>query len=155
MLKPESGLWDSMRLSDGVRLGHVNLEVTDFRRARRFYDRFLPVLGFLRVPPDDPYWLGYRKGRTTLWITVSHPRRVVRGTPHVPTDGVKDPISDHIAFAAPSSKRVRQIEVALRLRGFRPVYPTAKQKTQGGWYTSNAWNDPDNNVLEIYAVTRR
>lgn len=141
-------------LSDGVRFGHVNLEVSDLLQAGRFYDRFLPVLGFLRIPPSDPHWLGYRKGGTALWITVGRPKRVVRRAPHVPVDGVTDPISDHIAFQAPSAKRVAEIEAAFRRRGYEPVYATSKQATRGlGWYTSNAWNDPDNNVLEIYAVT--
>jgi len=145
-----------MALSDGVRLGHVNIEVTDLPRARRFYDRFLPVLGFRRIQPFDRFWAGYRKGRIALWITVNRPRRVTHRAPHVPTDGIEDPISDHLGFCAPSSKRVAEIESALRKKGFRPVYPTAKQQAHGPtWYTSNAWRDPDNNVLEIYAVTRR
>ncbi len=155
MLKAGFASPDRMTLSDGVRLGHINVEVADLKRARRFYDRFLSVLGFPRIPPDDPHWLGYRKGRTTIWVTVSRPQRVVRRSPRVPTDGVKDPISDHIAFAAPSATRVGQIEAALRHQGFRPVYPTSRQGSPGGWYISNAWKDPDNNVLEIYAVTRR
>lgn len=145
-----------MALSDGVRLGHVNIEVTDLARARRFYDRFMPVLGFVRMSPSDRFWLGYRKGRVALWITVSRPRRVTRRSPHIPTDGVKDPISDHIAFHAPSSQRVFDLESALRRKGFRPVYSTSKQQAHGpSWYTSNAWSDPDKNVLEIYALTRR
>lgn len=145
-----------MGLSDGIRLGHVNIEVTDLARARRFYDRFLPVLGFTRVQPDDPFWLGYRKGLTALWITVSHPNRVRRKTPHVPTDGIEDPISDHLGFHAPSSKRVFDLESALRKKGFNPVYSTARQQAHGpALYTSNAWKDPDNNVLEIYALTTR
>ena len=142
-----------MSLSDGVRLGHVNLEVTNLVRARRFYDRFLSVLGFLRIPPDDPNWLGYRKEKTTIWITVGRPPRVTRKPPHVPTDGVKDPISDHIAFVTPSAKRVEDLEGGLRRRGFRPVYSTHRERMGSSWYTSNAWKDPDNNVLEIYSVT--
>jgi catechol 2,3-dioxygenase-like lactoylglutathione lyase family enzyme len=150
------GITDRMALSDGIRLGHVNIEVTNLARARRFYDRFLPILGFRPVVPADPVWLGYRKGRVSLWITVSHPKRVTRRTPHVPTDGIEDPISDHLGFRAPSSKRVGDIETALRRRGFKPVYATAKQQVHGpAWYTSNAWRDPDKNVLEIYALTQR
>ncbi len=146
----------AVRLSDRVRLGHINLEVSNLDRARRFYDRFLPVLGFLRIPPDDPYWLGYRKGLMTIWITVSRPARVKRSRPHTPTDGVKDPISDHIAFHAPSPKRVAAIEMALRRRGYVPVYSTDKLAAHGpAWYASNAWKDPDNNVLEVYSLTRR
>jgi hypothetical protein len=45
-----SDLLGSMALSDGVQLGHVNIEVTDLARARRFYDKFVPVLGFTYVP---------------------------------------------------------------------------------------------------------
>jgi catechol 2,3-dioxygenase-like lactoylglutathione lyase family enzyme len=145
-----------MALSDGVRLGHVNIEVTDLPAARRFYDGFLPVLGFTRMQPVDPLWLGYRKGRMALWITASRPTRVRRGTPHVPKDGIEDPISDHLGFRSPSSKRVFELERALRRRGFKPVYSTAKQIAHGPtWYTSNAWRDHDNNVLEIYALTKR
>ncbi|HXY12286.1 MAG TPA: hypothetical protein VEJ85_02170, partial [Thermoplasmata archaeon] len=59
-----------------------------------------------------------------------------------------------IAFAAPSVRRVEELEAALRRRGFHPVYPTHKQRMAGSWYASNAWEDPDHNVLEIYAVTR-
>jgi catechol 2,3-dioxygenase-like lactoylglutathione lyase family enzyme len=145
-----------MAIAEGVVLGHVNIEVTNLRRARHFYDRFLSTIGFSRVPPADPVWLGYRKGRVTLWVTVSHPRRVSRATPHVPKDGIEDPISDHLGFRAPSAKRVGAIERALRHKGFKPVYATAKQRAHGpSWYTSNAWRDPDNNVLEVYAVTQR
>lgn len=145
-----------MPLSDGIRLAHVNLEVSNLARARRFYDRFLPVLGFVRVPHTDPAWLGYRKGATALWITVSHTRRTTRRAPHVPTDGISDPISDHIGFRAPSPKRVFEIETALRRLGFTPVYSTEKQTAHGpSWFTSNAWKDPDNNVLEISSLTPR
>lgn len=42
-----------MALADGVRLGHLHLEVTSPSKARRFYDRFLPVLGFTLVRPVD------------------------------------------------------------------------------------------------------
>ncbi|HYB79473.1 MAG TPA: VOC family protein [Thermoplasmata archaeon] len=156
MLKACLGFRYDMPLSEGVRLGHVNLEVSDLRRARQFYDRFLSVLGFRREMSNDPYWLGYRKGRTAIWVTVSRPPRVRRKAPHVPIDGVKDPISDHIAFAVPSGKRVADLEAALRRRGFRPVYSTDWQDAHGNrWYVSNAWRDPDNNVLEIYSLTRR
>jgi catechol 2,3-dioxygenase-like lactoylglutathione lyase family enzyme len=134
----------------------VNIEVSNLAKARRFYDGFLPVLGFKRVAPEDLFWLGYRKGRTTVWITASHPKRVARTTPHVPTDGLEDPISDHLGFRASSSKRVSDLETALRRRGFKPVYSAAKQRAHGPtWYTSNAWCDPDDNVFEIYAVTER
>ncbi len=108
------------------------------------------------MPDTGRYWLGYRKGRLAVWITVSRPARSRHASPHVPTDGRVDPISEHLAFAAPSAGRVFALEEALRRRGFRPVYATERQSTAGrSWYTSNAWTDPDHHVIEIYAVTRR
>jgi catechol 2,3-dioxygenase-like lactoylglutathione lyase family enzyme len=145
-----------VRLSDGVRLGHVNIEVSNLRVARRFCDRFLSVLGFTRIKQSDKFWLGYKKGPIALSITVSRPRRLRRSVPHVPTDGIRDPISDHLGFRAPSSRRVFALEKALRKKGFRPIYASTKQPTPGStWYTSNPWKDLDNNVFEIYAITRR
>jgi catechol 2,3-dioxygenase-like lactoylglutathione lyase family enzyme len=145
-----------MELSNDVYLGHVSIEVTDLAKARRFYDRLLPVLGFSRIRPISPSWLGYRKAETTIWITVRHTKRVIRQPPHIPADGADDPISDHLGFRAPSSKRVADFESALRGRGLKPLYSTGREKVSGEkWYTSNAWIDPDYDVLEIYALTRK
>lgn len=147
-----------MSLTTGVRLGHVNLEVSDLRRALAFYDRFLPVLGFRRLPSPPPFqgWVGYRKGRTAIWITVSRPRRARRGPPRVPTSGVTDPISDHLGFEARSQFQVRQLERALRKKGLRPVYRTGAVNMGGGVsYVSCAFQDPDHNVLEVYTLSRR
>jgi catechol 2,3-dioxygenase-like lactoylglutathione lyase family enzyme len=139
----------------GVRLGHINLEVTNLGRARGFYDRFLPSLGFRRLPILDRAWLGYRKGRMTIWITVSRPRRTVRRAANVPTTGTNDPISDHLGFWVPTKELLRSLEKQLRSVPLTPVYATCRVPTRGNtWYVSNAWQDPDGNVLELYTVTR-
>lgn len=154
IVNPSRALRAGLRVSDGVQLEHVNLKVTNLDRARRFYDRFLPVSGFPRLPSDVPWWLGNRKGRMALRITVSHTVRVTRSTPHIPTDGVKNPISDHFAFRAPSPERVTAMEKALRRRGFTPVSSTDRLTAHGrSWCASNTWKNPDDNVLEIYLVT--
>jgi catechol 2,3-dioxygenase-like lactoylglutathione lyase family enzyme len=145
-----------MGLSDRVSLGHVSIEVSSLARARRFYDRFLPILGFRRLPGAASNWLGYRKAGTSLWLTVSRPPRIRRKAPRVPTTGVNEPISEGIGFRAPSPKRVAELEVALRRVGLRPVYATSQQAAHGpAWYTSNAWKDSDHNVLEIYSLSAR
>ena len=142
--------------SQGLRLAHINLEVRDLERARRFHDRFLPILGFHRLPITDATWLGYRKGRMTLWFTVSRQRRTQLGRPHVPTTGAGDPISNHLGFRIPRAAQVHLIERALRRKGVAPVYGFSKVPTAGSTsYVSAAWRDPDNNVFEVYAVTRR
>ena len=141
---------------EGLILAHVNLEVGNLELARRFHDRFLPALGFRALPVTDAAWLGYRKGPMTLWFTVSRPRRTRLGRPHVPTTGAADPISNHLGFRVPRAAQIRQVERALRTKGITPVYRFSKVPTAGStWYVSAAWRDPDSNVFEVYAVTRR
>jgi len=117
--------------------------VSNLVKAATFYDSFLPVLGFSRITPISQAWLGYRKSKTTFWFTVSRRRRVTRKTPHIPADGADHPISDHIGFLVPSSKQVEDLEAALRVRGFVPLYSTGRERIGNrSWYTSNAWKDP-------------
>ncbi len=133
-------------------LAHVNLEVSDLERAKRFHDLFLPVLGFHLVPITDAVWLGYRRGRMTLWFTESHPKRTRLGRPRVPTTGATDPISNHLGFRVATAAQVRTIERTLQNKGIAPVYGFSKVPTAGRtWYVSAAWRDPDNNVFEVYA----
>ncbi len=139
-----------------IRLGHVNLEVSDLRRSRRFYDRALPVLGFRPLPRSDAAWLGYRSPTLTLWLTASRPPRVRRQLPHIPTDGRTDPISEHLGFVVGTEAEVRSVERRLRRRGIPVVYGFDRTPTAGpSWYVSCAFRDPDNLVLEVYAVRRR
>lgn len=139
-----------------ARLAHVNLEVSQLERAVRFYQVLLGELGFRILPRTDPVWVGFRQGPTTIWLTESHPPRVARGPPRVPTSGAVDPISDHLGFRASSGKEVLAIERRLRRRGLRPVYATCRVPTAGStWYVSNAWQDPDRNVMEVYASVPR
>jgi catechol 2,3-dioxygenase-like lactoylglutathione lyase family enzyme len=144
-----------MRLASGVRLGHVNLEVSSLARARAFYDVLLSELGFRRRPNTGPHWIGYHRRGTDLWLTVSRPRRARRARPRVPTNGAKDPISDHLGFWVPSERQLLRLERRLIARGLRPVYALDRTKVWGGyWYISDAWSDPDHNVLELYTLRR-
>lgn len=92
----------------------------------------------------------------TLWFTVSRPRRTRLERPHVPTTGAADPISNHLGFRVPRATEVRAVERELRRLGIVPVYGFSKVPTAGNtWYVSAAWKDSDQNVFEVYAVTRR
>ena len=145
-----------MRTASGLHLGHVNLEVGDLASAKRFHDRFLPILGFVPIPITDAAWLGYRKGRMALWFTVSRPRRTHLGRPHVPTTGTTDPISNHLGFRVQTKADIVRIEKELRKRGISPIYGLSRVPTAGRtWYVSAAWHDPDRNVFEVYAATKR
>ncbi|MCI4364349.1 MAG: VOC family protein [Thermoplasmata archaeon] len=139
-----------------ARLAHVNVEVSDLRRAARYYDRFLPLLGLLRRPTGSSRWLCYQGAGTTLWLTESRPRRVTRRPARAPKTEQDDPISEHLAFRVPSGRRVELLAAELESRGYRAVYPVEWQASQGGrWYVSTAWADPDGVVIEVYALPRR
>lgn len=142
--------------ASGVRLGHVNLEVTELARAQRFYDTILPVLGFRKLLDTGSHWVGYRKAQLTLWLTVSRPRQTSRRRPRVPTTGATDPISDHLGFVVSSSAEMARIERRLLRLGLKPLYRVDRVATaENTWYVSDAWCDFDNNVLELYTVESR
>lgn len=139
-----------------AQLGHVGIEVSDLAAARRFYDAFLPVIGFRRVPTGSPRWLRYRRRTVTLWLTESHPPRVRRSAPKAPRTDEDDPISDHLAFRVRNGREVVLVQASLERRGLQPIYPFEWQPTAGRtWYVSAAWADPDRHVLEVYATFRR
>ena len=145
-----------MRRNLGLRFAHVNIEVSDLSRSETYYDRFLLPLGLVRVRTTSDRWLGYRGAGVTLWLTESRPRRLARRRPRSPKTEEDDPISEHLAFAVRSGEEVIAVELRLRRRGFRPIYPVEWQPAQGGrWYVSTAWSDPDRVVIEIYATPRR
>lgn len=146
-----------MANAKGVHLGHVSLEVSDLERSRQFYDAFLSTLGFQRIPHTTSLWVGYRKGRTRIWLTEEKPRRAVRKAPRIPTESGADWISDHIGFAVPTVRALAGLERELRKKRFKPVYGLDRQRIDGfagapkrSYYVSHAWRDPDNNVLELY-----
>ncbi len=146
-----------MSNSARVHLGHVSLEVSDLERSQKFYDAFLSTLGFRRIPHTTSLWVGYRKGRTRIWLTEERPRRAVRKAPRIPTKSGADWVSDHIGFAVPSVRALAGLERELRKKRFKPFYGLDRQRIDGfagapkrSYYVSHAWCDPDNNVLELY-----
>jgi len=137
------------------------LEVSNLADARKFYDGFLTLLGFRKVPVRDRFWMGYRKEDMAIWITSSRPRRAIHQRPHIPTNGARDPISEHVGFWIPSMKQLQRLEEELEAKGYKAVYSLDKVPTGSpfsrwpSWYVSCAWSDEDNNVLELYTLARR
>jgi catechol 2,3-dioxygenase-like lactoylglutathione lyase family enzyme len=144
-----------MALVPKARLGHVGIEVSDLAAALKFYDAFLPTIGFRRYPTGSARWRRYRRGSVTFWLTESHPRRVQRRPARVPRTDQDDPVSDHLAFVVRSGRQVAEVQQALARKGLRPLYPVEWQPTGRWWYVSAAWSDPDGTVLEVYATPRR
>lgn len=139
----------------------MNIEVSDLDDAGKFYDAFLTTLGFRRIPHTTKLWVGYHKGRTSIWITEEKPRRAVRKAPRIPTETGADWISDHLGFSVPTVRALAALERRMRKKHLKPVYRMTRQRIdgfagarKGTYYVSHAWRDSDNNVLELYTLTR-
>ena len=102
-------------------ISHITLGTNNPARAAEFYDRVLPVLGFLRLPksPDKPPT--YAKNNTFPYIYIYYPED---GRPATWGNGT------HIAFVAETHDAVQNFyQNALELGGkdegapgFRPHY---------------------------------
>ncbi len=143
----------------GAKLGHVSLGVSNVARAEKFYDEFFGLLGFRKVPIRNRHMIGYRKAHVAFWVNAFHPKRDGPLRPHIAT--TNGWVSDHLGFWIPSVEQLKKLEQELIDRGFKPLYRLDREATgfpfsqEPSWYFSNAWSDPDNNVLELYTLTKR
>jgi catechol 2,3-dioxygenase-like lactoylglutathione lyase family enzyme len=128
-------------------LRHVSLEVADIARAEWFYDRFLGRLGHKRFVRDAGY-LGYTDGTLTLWLIHTRAPRVRRRPP----TGDEEVIADHLAFEVGSAGAVQALEVALEREEIYPTFRGAERPEFRPGYYSAVWADPDQTVLEVYAI---
>ena len=131
----------------GAVLKHVSLEVSDVARTEWFHDRFLGRLGFRRFVRDASY-LGYTNGDLTIWFLRSRTPRVRRSPP----TGDEEVVADHLAFEVASPDEVRALETALGKEELYPYFRGEEHPEFRPGYFSAIWTDPDQVVLEVYAI---
>jgi len=131
----------------GAVLKHVSLEVADMARTEWFHDRFLGRLGFKRFVRDANY-LGYTNGDLTLWFLRSRSPRVRRSPPK----GDEEVVADHLAFEVGSPQEVQALEAALDKEELYPFFRGEEHPEFRPGYFSAIWTDPDQVVLEVYAI---
>ncbi len=131
----------------GAVLKHVSLEVSDVARTEWFHDRFLGRLGFRRFVRDAGY-LGYTNGDLTIWFLRSRSPRVRRAPP----TGDEEVVADHLAFEVGSPDEVRSFEAALAKEELYPFFKGEEHPEFRPGYFSAIWTDPDQVVLEVYAI---
>ena len=138
-----------------VRLGHVSLEVASIDSARRFHDRFLGTLGFVRYQEGE-WYLGYRKGGLAIWFfREGRAVQVRRATPRLPSTE-HEVIAEHIGLRVASWVAIADWEDRLRRQGLEPFYPVDRgpPRSPEEQYRSAAWVDSDRIVWELYAPRR-
>jgi hypothetical protein len=133
----------------GAELRHVSFEISDVERARRYYDIFLGGLGFDRFVEDKDY-LGYSNGDQSVWLIRDRSGRIRR---HPPT-GEEEVISEHVAFKVGSVEELERIQAELERRELYPFFRAEPHPEFSPGYTSATWVDPDQIVLEVFAIPK-
>jgi catechol 2,3-dioxygenase-like lactoylglutathione lyase family enzyme len=130
-----------------VVLKHVSLEVREVERTKAFHDRFLGSLGLRRFV-DDKEYIGYTNGAFTLWFLEGRPSRVKRH----PIGGDEEVVAEHLAFEVGSAEEVRTVQSELEGKELYPTFRAEEHPEFTAGYFSATWVDPDEIVLEVYAV---
>jgi len=119
-------------------LDHIDLRVRDFIRARDFYARILPALGFIRDRSDAEWGTFYAPGQ-------DRPEAFLGFT----EDSQHRPNGTRIAFWAESRAEVDRFAEIAREAGARNLEgPELCTEYSPGYYAF-FFEDPDGNKLEI------
>lgn len=119
-------------------LDHIDLRVKDFAKARKFYEKLLPVLGFT-CDRSDPNWgTFYAVGR-------DKPSEFFGFT----EDRHHQPNGTRIAFWADSREEVNKIAALVREIGGRNLEGPEVCTGYSPGYYAFFFEDPEGNKLEI------
>jgi catechol 2,3-dioxygenase-like lactoylglutathione lyase family enzyme len=122
-----------------VGIDHLAIRVSDFDASRRFYDRLLSFLGFVREWELDRT-VGWNNGVTMFWITEAE-----RGAaPH----RTGDIGYHHYAFELAARAEVDELGAFLKQEGVTVVDPPAAYPSYGEGYYAVFFLDPDGLKLE-------
>jgi catechol 2,3-dioxygenase-like lactoylglutathione lyase family enzyme len=118
---------------------HLAIRVGDFEASRRFYDRLLHFLGFVREW-EFGRTVGWNNGVTMVWITEADPG----AGPH----RTGDIGYHHYAFELGAKAEVDELGEFLVREGVTVVDPPAAYPSYGEGYYAVFFLDPDGLKLE-------
>ena len=124
-----------------VGIDHLAIRVSDFEASRRFYDRLLSFLGFVREWEFD-HVVGWNNGVTMVWITEADAEG--RQRPH----RTGDIGFHHYAFELGAREEVDELGAFLEREGATIVDPPAAYPGYGEGYYAVFFLDPDGLKLE-------
>jgi len=122
-----------------VGIDHLAIRVSDFEASRRFYDRLLTFLGFVREW-EFGRTVGWNNGVTMWWITEADPG----AGPH----RTGDIGYHHYAFGLGAKAEVDEVGDFLEREGVTVVDPPAAYPSYGEGYYAVFFLDPDGLKLE-------
>ena len=98
----------------------------------------------------DEGYLGYTDGHLTIWFVRAEAARVRRKPP----TGDEEVVAEHLAFEAGSPEQVETFQRELERLDIYPTFRGEEHPEFRPGYFSAVWADPDQVVLEVYAVGR-
>jgi catechol 2,3-dioxygenase-like lactoylglutathione lyase family enzyme len=122
-----------------VGIDHLAIRVGDFEASRRFYDRLLTFLGFVREW-EFGRTVGWNNGVTMWWIT--------EADPGVGPHRTGDIGYHHYAFELGAKAEVDEVGEFLEREGVTVVDPPAAYPSYGEGYYAVFFLDPDGLKLE-------
>jgi catechol 2,3-dioxygenase-like lactoylglutathione lyase family enzyme len=122
-----------------VGIDHLAIRVGDFDASRRFYDRLLSFLGFVREW-EFGRTVGWNNGVTMWWIT--------EADPDAGTHRTGDIGYHHYAFELASKAEVDELGDFLQRESVTVVDPPAAYPSYGEGYYAVFFLDPDGLKLE-------
>lgn len=116
-------------------IDHVSIRVSDFAKAKAFYEAALAPLGLRPLMGEDGIYYGFGEEKPFFWIGVG--------------DATQAPTVDaHIAIAAPTAEAVNSFYAAAIGAGGRDNgAPGPRQHYHPGYYGAFVF-DPDGNNIE-------
>lgn len=122
-----------------VGIDHLAIRVSDFDVSRRFYDRLLSFLGFVREWEFDRT-VGWNNGVILFWITEAE----AGAAPH----RTGDVGYHHYAFELGAREEVDELGAFLDREGVTLIDPPAAYPSYGEGHYAVFFQDPDGLKLE-------
>ncbi|MEO6026421.1 MAG: VOC family protein [Candidatus Binatia bacterium] len=120
-------------------LHHVDITVSDFRRAKEFYAQVMPLMGFERLPKE----CGAVAWRGATILALQPAKAEEKDKAH----SRYAPGLHHLAFRAPSRVAVDELHTQLVSLGVTILDPPADYPYSAGYYAV-FFADPDGMKLE-------
>lgn len=122
-------------------IDHLAIRVSNLERSRRFYDRLLTFMGFVREWEFGEV-VGWNNWDTMFWITQAD----AAGMQHPHHEGGVG--YHHYAFELENAAQVDELHAFLLAEGVEIVDPPAAYPSYGEGYYAVFFRDPDGLKLE-------
>ncbi len=135
----------SVKNEGQITIGHVEIEVSNLRKSRKFYEVLLKSIG-CRVIVDEEGELGFSNQNFAVWLNEQKESRVKYAAP----TGEETVVSEHLAIFVPDKKMVVTVTRNMKQNGFDALFPPEEHPQFVPGYYAASFCDPDNHVIEVY-----